>query len=190
MSAAAVHRGALPRRILGELDPRDLNTPRGLYKRDPIVFDQENEATVLEGIQLGIYDFDEVMELTNFRLPVPAAATRDYDSDDEQARFEAGAFEHRDMNDEELMEGLEEDEDEFLGDDGMVDDMAEEMAEEMGDHDDEHSESGDEIRDHAFNPAALGLKEINNLAHFGVSTHRPGNGVAELLSDDLDKYWQ
>jgi anaphase-promoting complex subunit 10 len=36
----------------------------------------------------------------------------------------------------------------------------------------------------------MGLKEINNLAHFGVSSHKPGNGVEELLSDDLDKYWQ
>lgn len=41
-----------------------------------------------------------------------------------------------------------------------------------------------------FDPAAVGLKEINNLAHFSVSSHKPGNGVAELLSDDLDKYWQ
>ncbi|KAH8847594.1 hypothetical protein MCOR27_004477 [Pyricularia oryzae] len=41
-----------------------------------------------------------------------------------------------------------------------------------------------------FDPAAIGLKEINNLAHFSVSSHKPGNGVAELLGDDLDKYWQ
>ena len=27
-----------------------------------------------------------------------------------------------------------------------------------------------------FDPAALGLKEINNLANFGVSSHKPGNG--------------
>ena len=41
-----------------------------------------------------------------------------------------------------------------------------------------------------FDPVALGLKEINNLAHFSVSSHKPGNGVRELLSDDLEKYWQ
>ncbi len=186
MSTAVAHRGAFPRRILGELDPkRDLNTPRGLYKRDPIVLEQENEAAVLEGLELGVYDFDEVMALTNFRLPFPAATTRIYDdSDDEGLRFEGDAFERREMSDEELMEGLEEDEDELLGDA-----MAQDLGEEMGDHDDEPSESEDEL-DQAFNPAALGLKDINNLAHFGVSSHRPGNGVAELLSDDLDKYWQ
>jgi anaphase-promoting complex subunit 10 len=169
------------------LDPKkDLNTPRGLYKRDPIVFEQENEATVLEGLELGIYDFDEVMELTNFRVPFPAATARDHDSsDDDRARFGGGAFERREMSDEELLEGLEDDDDEMLGDV-----MAEDVGEEMGDHEDDHSESEDELPDHAFNPAALGLKEINNLAHFGVSSHRPGNGVAELLSDDLDKYWQ
>ena len=178
--------GAFPRRILGELDPKgDLNTPRGLYKRDPIVFEQENEAAVLEGLELGIYDFDEVMALTDFRLPFPAATSRIHDhSDDEGIRFEGDAFDRREMSDEELMEGLEEDEDELLGDA-----MAEDLGEDLGDHDDEPSESEDEL-DQAFNPATLGLKEINNLAHLGVSSHRPGNGVAELLSDDLDKYWQ
>lgn len=42
----------------------------------------------------------------------------------------------------------------------------------------------------SFDPMLLGLKEINNLAHFSVSSHKPGNGVEELLSDDLSKYWQ
>lgn len=177
------------RQVLGELDSkRDLNTRRGLYKRDPIVFDQENKAAVLEGLELGIYDFDEVMALTNLHFPFPTAATRDHDiSDDERIRFEGGGYERDEMSDEELMEGLGEGDDELLGDV-----MADEMGEEMGDddEDDEHLESEDEMEDHAFNPAALGLKEINNLAHFGVSSHRPGNGVPELLSDDLDKYWQ
>jgi anaphase-promoting complex subunit 10 len=188
MSAALVHRVAEPRRILGELDPkRDLNTPRGLYKRDPIVFEQENEAAVLEGLQLGIYDFDEVMALTNFRLPSPAAATEDHDiSDDERASFAGGVYDRGEMSDEELMEDLGEGDDELLGDV-----MAEDLAEEMGDDGDgENSESEDEMGGDPFNPADLGLKEINNLAHFGVSSHRPGNGVAELLSEDLDKYWQ
>lgn len=175
------------RRILGELDPqKDLNTPRGPFRRDPIVFEQENEATVIAGLELGVYDFDEVMALTNYLAPLITAPTRDQDSsDDEHLRFAGRGFEHHQISDEELMEGLEEDDDELLGDA-----MTEELAEEMGDHDDDHSVSEDGLQDHAFNPAALGLKEINNLAHFGVSSHRPGNGVAELLSDDLDKYWQ
>ncbi|CAK7214413.1 hypothetical protein SBRCBS47491_002134 [Sporothrix bragantina] len=42
----------------------------------------------------------------------------------------------------------------------------------------------------SFDPMLLGLKEINNLAHFSVSSHKPGNGVEELLHDDLAKYWQ
>ena len=49
---------------------------------------------------------------------------------------------------------------------------------------------GDEAGQLAFDPLALGLKEINNLAHFSVSSHKPGNGVEELLNDDLDKFWQ
>ncbi|KLU87948.1 anaphase-promoting complex subunit 10 [Magnaporthiopsis poae ATCC 64411] len=82
-----------------------------------------------------------------------------------------------------------------LGDGLQPDDMME------GDLDvDIHDEEGaptedfeyEEMEDTTpvFDPAALGLKEINNLAHFSVSSHKPGNGVAELLSDDLDKYWQ
>ncbi|KAK4101780.1 galactose-binding like protein [Parathielavia hyrcaniae] len=89
-----------------------------------------------------------------------------------------------------LAQGLEQGEgdDELLGD-GVPEEMGDEMEDDE-EADDEQPESEAEGQDHAFNPAALGLKEINNLAHFGVSSHRPGNGVAELLSDDLDKYWQ
>lgn len=41
-----------------------------------------------------------------------------------------------------------------------------------------------------FDPILLGLKEINNLARCRVSTFKPGNGVKELLDDDLSQYWQ
>ncbi|KAK4120371.1 galactose-binding like protein [Parathielavia appendiculata] len=88
--------------------------------------------------------------------------------------------------------GVGEGDDELLGD-VVTAEMGDEMGDEMDDDeedDEEHPGSEAEEQDHAFNPAALGLKEINNLAHFGVSSHRPGNGVAELLSEDLDKYWQ
>ncbi|KAK0668738.1 galactose-binding domain-like protein [Cercophora samala] len=56
--------------------------------------------------------------------------------------------------------------------------------------DGQEQDISDQPQEPLFDPAALGLKEINNLAHFGVSSHKPGNGVAELLSDDMDKYWQ
>ncbi|AEO71022.1 uncharacterized protein THITE_2070828 [Thermothielavioides terrestris NRRL 8126] len=88
------------------------------------------------------------------------------------------------MSDEDLVEEFAEADDELL-----VDVMTEDLAEETGSHE-ENSESSEDPRAPVFDPMALGLKEINNLAHFGVSSHRPGNGVAELLSDDLDKYWQ
>ncbi|KAM5345722.1 hypothetical protein ACJ41O_011583 [Fusarium nematophilum] len=41
-----------------------------------------------------------------------------------------------------------------------------------------------------IDPATAGLKEISNLARFTVSSHKPGNGVEELKSDDLKSYWQ
>jgi anaphase-promoting complex subunit 10 len=185
MSAGPVRLAARPRRVLGELNPaRDLNTPRGLYKRDPIVFEKENADAVIDGIQLGIYDLDEVIALTNFRLPPSPATTRDHsDSDDDEFLHPAGtALEPGEMSDEELVEEYGDDDDEELLD-AVTGDLVEEIGE-----DEEDSDSDDAASE--FDPAALGLKEINNLAHFGVSSHRPGNGVAELLSDDLDKYWQ
>lgn len=39
-------------------------------------------------------------------------------------------------------------------------------------------------------PATLGLKEISNLGRFTVSSHKQGNGVEELRSDDLNMFWQ
>ena len=41
-----------------------------------------------------------------------------------------------------------------------------------------------------MDPTAMGLKEISNLGKFTVSSHKQGNGVEELRSDDLKQYWQ
>ncbi|KAL2131772.1 hypothetical protein VTI74DRAFT_4622 [Chaetomium olivicolor] len=112
-------------------------------------------------------------------MPRSATTRTQESSDDEPARFAGG-----EMSDEELVEQFVDNDHELLGDA-----MTDELGEEMGDHD-QNSGSDEEIRGPVFDPAALGLKEINNLAHFSVSSHRPGNGVAELLSEDLDKYWQ
>lgn len=57
----------------------------------------------------------------------------------------------------------------------------------------EEDDNEDDNEDEAyvpFDPVLLGLKEINNLAHFSVSSHKPGNGVDQLLHDDLATYWQ
>ncbi|KAH7146398.1 putative anaphase promoting complex subunit 10 [Dactylonectria macrodidyma] len=54
-------------------------------------------------------------------------------------------------------------------------------------------EQGDEEEDEGvplIDPATAGLKEISNLARFTVSSHKPGNGVEELRSDDLKMFWQ
>lgn len=74
---------------------------------------------------------------------------------------------------------------------GIPENFSDDMAE-MTDvaENEEHIDAGEDMHDTTFDPATMGLKEINNLAHFGVSSHKPGNGVAELLSEDLDKYWQ
>ncbi|PTB75835.1 galactose-binding like protein [Trichoderma longibrachiatum ATCC 18648] len=41
-----------------------------------------------------------------------------------------------------------------------------------------------------MDPGVFGLKEISNLGKFTVSSHKPGNGVEQLRSDDLASYWQ
>lgn len=85
-----------------------------------------------------------------------------------------------------------EDEDEDMGEDGERHLDFSNTDDEEGD---QVGEVGEELLDEtdpkaAFNPIALGLKEINGLAHFRVSSHKPGNGVEELMSDDIDRYWQ
>lgn len=41
-----------------------------------------------------------------------------------------------------------------------------------------------------FDAAALGLKEIGNLASWTVSTFKPGCGVDALRDDNTDMFWQ
>ncbi|KAL1863934.1 hypothetical protein VTK73DRAFT_6334 [Phialemonium thermophilum] len=81
-------------------------------------------------------------------------------------------------------------EDEEEGEEDDDDDGDDDDMDGNGNDNDEEGLPDERDRVTYFDPSALGLKEINNLAHFGVSSHKPGNGVAELLSDDLDKYWQ
>lgn len=75
-------------------------------------------------------------------------------------------------------------------------DMGEESEGQMGfggsDVDGEETDELDEdgVPKTPFNPIALGLKEINGLAHFRVSSFKPGNGVEELINDDIERYWQ
>ncbi|KAG8163095.1 hypothetical protein KVR01_007573 [Diaporthe batatas] len=81
-----------------------------------------------------------------------------------------------------------------------LDDDMDQDAHDLGDYD--HDAGQDELDDldeeeddedgigMPFDPIALGLKEINNLARCRVSTFKPGNGVKELLDDDLSQYWQ
>jgi hypothetical protein len=41
-----------------------------------------------------------------------------------------------------------------------------------------------------FDPTALGLKEIGNLASWTVSSSKPGCGVEALRDDDTSLFWQ
>jgi anaphase-promoting complex subunit 10 len=74
-------------------------------------------------------------------------------------------------------------------DENSIDEEEEDVDE---DEDDEEAAEHDQALEAAtlFDPATAGLKEISNLARFTVSSHKPGNGVEELKSDDLKLFWQ
>jgi anaphase-promoting complex subunit 10 len=61
---------------------------------------------------------------------------------------------------------------------------------EEGEEEEEDEEDEQEEMVALVDPATIGLKEISNLGRFTVSSHKPGNGVEELRSDDLKQYWQ
>lgn len=191
------------RRALGSLDAnRDLLMRRVSTKRAPISFDKENADTVWEGIAAGLYDVDEVFAYTNqhFRpgatpvqVATPQAAQASLARPAVPGSF--GPLEERPVEDfqgeqydEDMMEGEEDEEEE---EEDEEEDEIDEDEEDMPEDQEEGAEDADGEEEVAyFDPTSTGLKEINNLAHFGVSSHKPGNGVAELLSDDLEKYWQ
>ncbi|KAL7934839.1 anaphase-promoting complex, subunit 10 domain-containing protein [Trichoderma chlorosporum] len=70
-----------------------------------------------------------------------------------------------------------------------LDENLDENVDENGDDNvDEHVEGEQEPM--MMDPVVFGLKEISNLGKFTVSSHKPGNGVEQLRSDDLTSYWQ
>ncbi|KAK0651041.1 galactose-binding domain-like protein [Cercophora newfieldiana] len=192
MNSTAGNAPGRPRRALGELDPnRDLNTERGRSKRHPIVWATENEDAVVDGVYHGAYTLEEVYEYTNFWAE-PAASIGDISDDEDLARalgtdFQglagAGASEASDDDDDEDLDA------EFGAHDDEL--LGEVMDEDIDEHDqDDQVDEDEHLQGPVFDPTAIGLREINNLAHFGVSSHKPGYGVDQLLSDDLDQYWQ
>jgi anaphase-promoting complex subunit 10 len=185
------------RRALQPLDVNSslLNAPRGKAKRSPITYDKENEDAVLDGIAFGTYSYDEVLALTNYLGPTPPATPNpQLDTDDEEvigAMDQPGGPSHEPLNERSLdYQGDGDGDDEMLMED-MDEDLGENAAEgQAGEEDDEEDGEPDDHEGAYFDPTSMGLKEISNLAHFGVSSHKLGNGVEELLSDDLEKYWQ
>ncbi len=184
----------------------------------PISYDQENEIAVNYGVAMGIYDEDEIRAVTNFSLVGTAPSHNDEDDaegiealarDLEQGGlYGRGHGDDGSENGEDFDLNLElehEDDDDLDDDEGLGDHRFGEIVDEdIQDEDDDDEDlqddeqfeydaqpdAQDEVPVRVFDPVALGLKEINNLAHFSVSSHKPGNGVAELLIDDLDTFWQ
>ncbi|KAK6592020.1 anaphase-promoting complex subunit 10 [Botrytis cinerea] len=87
---------------------------------------------------------------------------------------------------EDLSEGDDDGEDESEGD-PVIEDL-ENLDEDIGLED----VAVEAIMDNTplFDPAALGLKEIGNLASWTVSSSKPGCGVLALRDDDTNLFWQ
>ncbi|MBE3048397.1 hypothetical protein IMZ48_39015, partial [Candidatus Bathyarchaeota archaeon] len=87
-------------------------------------------------------------------------------------------------------------EDAWAGDESLNLEAQEYEAEEYDGEDFPADREGDEEEDEledeglVLDPHPPGLKEISNLGKFTVSTHKQDNGVDELRSDDLGKFWQ
>ncbi|QYS98346.1 DOC domain-containing protein [Trichoderma simmonsii] len=71
--------------------------------------------------------------------------------------------------------------------------LDENLDENVDDNDDDNVDEqveGEQEPLAMMDPVVFGLKEISNLGKFTVSSHKPGNGVEQLRSDDLTSYWQ
>lgn len=194
-----------------------MNSPRPLSLRAPITLDQENVDEVNEGLYNGIYDIIEIFAVTNGTwLGSPAQSaraqrTQEEQSDDEDFPSPVGdgpasdiELQDDDHNDDDngpegeqyhegFNEGMPGVEEGHNVDNHAQDPDGDEFAyDEHGERidPDEDPEETEQLQHSMFDPTAIGLREINNLAHFGVSSHKPGNGVEELLTEDLEKYWQ
>ncbi|KAL7922007.1 anaphase-promoting complex, subunit 10 domain-containing protein [Trichoderma austrokoningii] len=89
-----------------------------------------------------------------------------------------------DDDDDAMSQGQYDDEEASLGENEDIDENAADNC------DDQVEEVQEEEPLPIMDPAVFGLKEISNLGKFTVSSHKPGNGVEQLRSDDLTSYWQ
>ncbi|EEU42285.1 uncharacterized protein NECHADRAFT_93339 [Fusarium vanettenii 77-13-4] len=87
-------------------------------------------------------------------------------------------------------EQVEDEEEEIDDDEAMSPEQYEAETTSIEEEDEPAEDEDVEEVAHLIDPATAGLKEISNLARFTVSSHKPGNGVEELKSDDLKMYWQ
>ncbi|KAI0179939.1 APC10-domain-containing protein [Hypoxylon sp. FL1284] len=84
----------------------------------------------------------------------------------------------------ETTEALDSDEEYDNGYGTALDDTSPDREEQGEEEEDDHDEEP------SFDPSAIGLKEISNLASFTVSSYKPGCGVKELRDDDINQLWQ
>lgn len=86
-------------------------------------------------------------------------------------------------DDDAMSQGQYDDEEASLGENEDFDGNA-------ADNCDDQVEEVQEEEPLPIDPAVFGLKEISNLGKFTVSSHKLGNGVEQLRSDESTSYWQ
>ncbi|KAH7040646.1 anaphase-promoting complex, subunit 10-domain-containing protein [Microdochium trichocladiopsis] len=106
------------------------------------------------------------------------------EDDDGDHQAEESYLANLDTQQEEDYDVTQEDDEDGVDD---VDDEGDTKATDDGEQEGEDVGEDDES---SFDASATGLKEISNLACFTVSSYKPGCGVKELRSDDMNQYWQ
>lgn len=127
------------------------------------------------------------------RTDIPRTFNADFMSqvpnEDDEGEHEAeeSYLANLDMQQQEDFDATLEDEEEEDDEDEDVDGEGDTKLSDDGEQEEEDAGEDDES---SFDASATGLKEISNLACFTVSSYKPGCGVKELRSDDMNQYWQ
>ncbi|KAK8129813.1 anaphase-promoting complex subunit 10 [Apiospora kogelbergensis] len=156
------------------LDHPSLQSTRRRAPSDPSAelpprWEQNSQANLVPRLQH--FDDNEQENILNF-----SGNPDDADDESEDSGNEDGSEEADDL-DRDLDEN---------GQGADADAGENDVEGEEGEEDDEDAQD-DEL---PFNAAAVGLKEISNLASFTVSSYKPGCGVRELRDDDINLFWQ
>ncbi|TVY37679.1 Anaphase-promoting complex subunit [Lachnellula occidentalis] len=133
-------------------------------------YDASNHATPPQQLQMPITPLVDAGRDLGIDMGIGDQDDNDGEGADHDGDIEFGE-DSNDVGGEDDDDQEDEDEDEDVEEEGEIEEVPMEV-------------------DTPFNPAALGLKEIGNLASWTVSSCKPGCGVEALRDDDTNLFWQ